>query len=260
MRPQKIWSIYLITCSVNGKKYVGQTIKDPEIRWLGHINDARSLFNKRPFIKAIRRYGKKKFSVSLVATAPTQLLADSLERQAIKILNTQETGYNVTAGGFGVGPLTSSHKQSISLSLFEYYKTHRSPTLGMRRRKSTRKLISKAAQQLANDPEWIQKVSEATRKAFQRPEIKERHLASLPNGTVPVEQAAKLYQQTKSIYEVAEILGFSPGGIFKALRRSGLVPFRYRPPKEEEAERAREARVILDRLLPEPEGGWPWLH
>ena len=53
--------IYKITNLVNGKSYVGQTIRTIEERWKQHIKDSKG--NKDDFYlhRAIRKYGKENF-------------------------------------------------------------------------------------------------------------------------------------------------------------------------------------------------------
>ena len=63
--------IYLIRNRLNGKSYVGQTVKTLQARWAEHIRDARK---GSPFLfhRAIRKYGVEVFSESLLATAADQ--------------------------------------------------------------------------------------------------------------------------------------------------------------------------------------------
>jgi group I intron endonuclease len=101
-----IGRIYCITCLVNGKMYIGQTVMTVRRRFGKHISKAfRNPQCK--FHRAIRKYGEENFLVEEVLTvsAPTkeELKAklDYVEIRLIRKLNTRENGYNTTEGGDG---------------------------------------------------------------------------------------------------------------------------------------------------------------
>lgn len=92
--------IYKITNKLNNKIYVGQTIRDPQVRFLEHMNDSVS---QDYFHQAIRKYGPDNFKLEIIDKA-----------QSIEELNQKETfwinelssyaccgsnGYNTTYGG-----------------------------------------------------------------------------------------------------------------------------------------------------------------
>jgi len=59
--------IYVITCLINNKKYVGQTIQSLKIRWNKHIN---CNWNKKnsylPLQRAFKKYGIENFKMELI--------------------------------------------------------------------------------------------------------------------------------------------------------------------------------------------------
>lgn len=92
--------IYLITCLVNGKKYVGQTIKPMRVRWNGHKADAKRGPVRRPFCRALAKYGPEKFSCEILDVARDQGELDFQERFWISKLGTcTPNGYNLAEGG-----------------------------------------------------------------------------------------------------------------------------------------------------------------
>ena len=59
--------IYVITNKINGKQYVGKTINTIEERFKQHLRDSNKVtLEQRPLYKAIKKYGKENFSVSLL--------------------------------------------------------------------------------------------------------------------------------------------------------------------------------------------------
>ena len=108
-------SIYLARCLINGKCYVGQTIKEnPEDR----INQHLQTKTNNMFHRAIRKYKPENFVWCWIRykDVPEWLLND-LERFFIALYKTQEIGYNMTPGG-NFNPMSDPeicmrHKESI---------------------------------------------------------------------------------------------------------------------------------------------------
>ena len=92
------YAIYIITCTVNAKQYVGIT-KDLARRWKEHGSmngSSRALHN------AMKKYGKEAFVFTHIADAFDKDAACDLERMLIKEKNTLvPNGYNLTSGGEG---------------------------------------------------------------------------------------------------------------------------------------------------------------
>ena len=95
--------IYKITNKINGKCYIGQTIKLPEARWRehqqhafgSHINDQNKVL-----YKAIRKYGLENFSFEVVQdNIQTHEELDKAEIYWINYYNSFLRGYNSTFGG-----------------------------------------------------------------------------------------------------------------------------------------------------------------
>lgn len=95
--------IYLITNKVNGKQYIGQTIRTIEERWKGHISASKCQKDNNYFHNAIRKYGESSFEVSLLEEVEDRSLLDKKEQYYISKYNTYfPYGYNTTVGGGGV--------------------------------------------------------------------------------------------------------------------------------------------------------------
>lgn len=114
----KIGSIYVLTCTVNGKQYVGKTWQVPSARWTRHINCA--LRNAHPGVlvhRAIKKYGVESFTAEVIETHQTENSLARAERRCIKRLNTLvPSGYNLTVGGDGSPGLLHTEKTCKLLS------------------------------------------------------------------------------------------------------------------------------------------------
>lgn len=95
----KIGYIYKITNLINGKIYIGQTIKTLEWRWLKHQKD--SIGNKyqidTKFARAIRKYGVDNFQIEEIEHLENCTRKQLTEREHYWVfeLHTIENGYNV---------------------------------------------------------------------------------------------------------------------------------------------------------------------
>ena len=99
--------IYLITNRVNGKQYIGQTVKTIEERWERHIVDSHRLneFGEYKYDnkinRAIRKYDWRNFSIQVIGEYNAEDL-DKMEIHFIEMYDTFNNGYNSTLGGGGV--------------------------------------------------------------------------------------------------------------------------------------------------------------
>lgn len=98
--------IYCITNSINGKQYIGQTIRNIKKRWLAHIAEAKRENNPSYFHKAILKYGKLNFKISEVEKIcfnnkeELKKYLNILEKKYIQQYNSMRpNGYNITPGG-----------------------------------------------------------------------------------------------------------------------------------------------------------------
>lgn len=98
--------IYVITNLINGKQYVGQTVRFKERMW-EHENDPRS---QSVLHQAIQKYGADNFTADILEEVDDKNLLDELEIKWIVKLNTFHFGYNMTKGGDGRGHKESSKR------------------------------------------------------------------------------------------------------------------------------------------------------
>lgn len=104
--------VYCIVNIINGKYYIGQTIKPLEKRWTAHKSSAArgSRFHLH---NAIRKYGKDNFVLHVIAEMQSQEELDKCERVWIALTRSfdRSVGYNLTFGGDGVRPDDDSRKR-----------------------------------------------------------------------------------------------------------------------------------------------------
>lgn len=89
--------IYMIVNLVNGKRYIGQTIRTIKTRFNGHINESKHNKNNMPIDKAIKKYGKERFVYGEICIAYSQKELNTLEGYYINLYKTfnKNIGYNI---------------------------------------------------------------------------------------------------------------------------------------------------------------------
>jgi orotate phosphoribosyltransferase-like protein len=101
---RKLWTIYLITLRIDGRRYVGQTTKPLFLRWAGHIEAAHRTAptDRTPLWTAICEHSSEAFSCEIIEICATQAAADAAEAKWITELGTQyPAGFNVHTGRGG---------------------------------------------------------------------------------------------------------------------------------------------------------------
>lgn len=93
--------IYKITNKVNGKSYIGKTLKSVEDRFNEHCKERlKERCKNRPLYRAMNKYGIENFEVSVLEEV-TDKMASEREIFWIDHFGTYSKGYNATKGGDG---------------------------------------------------------------------------------------------------------------------------------------------------------------
>jgi len=117
--------IYKITCKVNNKVYIGQTIQKLQDRLYHHFKDAINNGYKHALANAIRKYGKDNFYIEEIERHSCKTKRDlkkvlnEAEKKYIEIYDSYLNGYNSTLGGDGTlgYNLSDEHRRKISNKL-----------------------------------------------------------------------------------------------------------------------------------------------
>lgn len=90
--------IYIITNTINGKVYIGQTITSIEQRWKEHCRRAK--YSKYLINRAMNKYGVENFTIDTLEQCDRSIL-DEREIYYIHLYNSTDKsiGYNVSLGG-----------------------------------------------------------------------------------------------------------------------------------------------------------------
>jgi len=132
-------TIYLITNTVNDKKYVGQTRQQLNKRWLHHITESRT-YSDRPLYRAINKYGLDNFKIRILEECNVDLLNER-EIWWIDFLDSYRNGYNATTGG-------------------EYFE----------HTEETKQKISAFMSNVSRSDEWVDNVSKGLKNKLERGE------------------------------------------------------------------------------------------
>ena len=115
-------TIYSIVCKVNGKRYIGQTIKSVSERWRLHLQESRTK-SHRPLYRAIAKYGQGMFTVrEIESDIPIDKLSER-EIHWIEQFDTFNNGYNLTTGGEQSKTIREDVKDKISTTMQGVVKT-----------------------------------------------------------------------------------------------------------------------------------------
>lgn len=100
--------IYLLTCKVNGKQYIGQTA-------------AKAYGNGIAINSAKKKYGKNNFDLLILNVVEKRETANLLEIFFIACFDTIAFGYNISPGGRGGDVHTEESKEKLSATLRQGY-------------------------------------------------------------------------------------------------------------------------------------------
>lgn len=154
-------TIYRVTNTVNGKRYVGLTVRTVGQRWKEHVRAARRA--RSHFHQAIAKYGAEAFVVETIASAVEIGYAGELERLVIE---QEAPEYNQTNGG--------------------------EVTLGRKYDDATKERIRKSNTGAKRTIEQRQRMSAAQRQRYMDPGERARTAVRLDEARSLIDQGARI--------------------------------------------------------------------
>jgi len=113
-----LFQAYIITCLINGKRYIGITARGLNRRWSEHIYDARSGRTGMLISRAIAKHGAENFHIEVICSARSWDGICAAEMALIEQHRTKSpNGYNISDGGegpFGIKKTAESVERSAA--------------------------------------------------------------------------------------------------------------------------------------------------
>lgn len=170
MKEKILGEVYLVTCLVTGKKYVGITSRGYLNRWKKHV--ALSKSKGTGLHEDILKFGESSFQIEVIESklySNRDRLAKWLfkrERFWISYYDTYNNGYNLTEGGDGVAGSYKSKviKNLMSEMMKDLYKRHPEEKF----------LRTQRAHKENRKPEKRRRMSELQKKRFEEMTEEER--------------------------------------------------------------------------------------
>lgn len=173
--------IYLATNKTNGKLYVGKTVREFAVRIREHEYDSRNK-TKMAFSRAIAKYGIEAITFVILETCAVSEI-DARERHWISLHKCRKPhGYNLTDGGDGTLGVVRADISAINRAKVGAL----NPAFGTKHTDEENERNRQALTGAKNprygvtlDAAFRALISERTRAAMSRPEVREKYLTAI---------------------------------------------------------------------------------
>lgn len=206
------YTVYMHKNKTNGKKYIGITGREPEVRWK-HGKDYKTC---TAINRAFEKYGWNGFDHIILFSGLTKEEACAKEIELIEKYNTRDPsyGYNICVGGSGT--LGCSFSEDELKRRSEYWKGENNPNYKgkmwtpeyrehMRQINTGKKLTEEHKQKIGDSLRGRKHVSEDGKR-----HISETHVRSIMRDDGVI---------FNSVNEAAASVGVTPSAISNAMRR-----------------------------------------
>lgn len=180
-------TIYIITNTIDGKVYIGQTRRSLSRRWIDHKSAGKSN-SPCPIAQAIRTHGPDAFTITALDNSDSGQQGDELERLYIALYGSMdpERGYNRVSGGLRDYSASAEVKAKMAAAQKASPATAAQierMCVGNRGRKATaehRNKIASALRGKIKSADWRRKISETKKSQGRKwtPEMREQILES----------------------------------------------------------------------------------
>ena len=198
--------IYKVTNLINGKCYIGQTIKPIEQRKHEHIWNATNKKYRSYLHNAINKYGIENFKWEILCACSTN---DELNKKEIDLIIEQNSylpnGYNLTFGGGGISGYkhTEETKQKISKK-----------RMGIKFTEETKQKMSKRLIGVPQSPSVVQKRTLKNTGKKRSDDFKKRMSIIATKHSKEIINVALQMRENKITYdEISTILNIPRGTI-----------------------------------------------
>ena len=157
-----MYTVYMHTCNVTGKRYIGITCQEP---WERRFNgDGSGYKNCTHFWRAINKYGWNNFIHEVLDTCETEEEANDLEKHYIALYktNNDKFGYNVKEGGEH-----QTYPDEIRENIRKALKGRATKPAGWKHKNETIQKIKNAQKGRQLTPEHAENSRRATRLYYQ---------------------------------------------------------------------------------------------
>ena len=152
--------IYKATNLVNGKVYIGQTVRSLDERMSEHLRHSKTIFDK-----ALKKYGISNFRVEIIDEAQSVDELNAKERYWIdKYKSFGKNGYNMCEGGSNTIGYhhTDNAKTKMSIAKKQIYQGEGNPFYGKCHTLESRAKMSKSRKGRIITPEWRKHISQSS--------------------------------------------------------------------------------------------------
>lgn len=172
-----MFTVYCHINKINGKKYVGITKQNPEIRW----HSGNGYNNSEYFWRAIKKYGWGNFEHKILYENLTKEEAERVEIQLIAEWKTTNRayGYNIANGGNHIGSVSEETKKKISNG-------HEGIATELHRTEKTKKKISKGLKGIKRSDETKKKMSDFAKSRGMSELTRQRFIEANEKRKIPV--------------------------------------------------------------------------
>lgn len=186
--------VYIATCRINGKQYIGKTVGSLTNRRCDHKKGAEAVRQPRAiFLRAIRKHGIDAFDWEELFVSESDEVLCRMEVVMIAEMGTKmPDGYNMTDGGEGTAGFVLTKETRAKIA---------AKATGRKVSSETRTKISSSLKGQRRSPEAVARM----KAAQNRPEAKAKHRAGMNRPEVKMKMRRKRSPQGCANIKAAQI-------------------------------------------------------